>query len=103
MKSIKIFQDKNGRLPFQEWRLSQSLDTRAVIDVYIDRVAQGGSIKNIKSLGDGVYEIKITIGPAYRIYFAYENNAIILLLVGGTKKSQDKDIKLAKKYWSSYE
>ena len=68
---------------------------------YIERVAIGGSKKNIRSLGDGLFEIKIHYGPGYRIYFGNLKGSIILLLVGGDKSSQRQDISLAKKYWRS--
>ena len=76
--------------------------SRAQIYAYIDRVAAGGAKRNIKSLGDGVYEVKIDVGPGYRVYFGELDGRIILLLVGGDKKSQRRDIKTAKNYWSEY-
>ncbi len=68
----------------------------------IQRVAQGGSKKSIKALKDGVFELKIPQGPGYRIYFAEDGNEIIILLIGGDKKTQGRDIDKAKEYWRSY-
>ena len=76
--------------------------SQARIDVYIKRVASGGSKNNIKSLGDGVFEIKINYGPGFRVYFGEVQNAIILLLLGGDKSSQKRDIIKAKSYWRQF-
>jgi putative addiction module killer protein len=53
-------------------------------------------------VGEGVNELRISFGPGYRIYYALESNSVILLLCGGDKSTQDKDIKLAKGYWDDY-
>lgn len=51
------------------------------------------------AVGDGVSELRIHIGPGYRIYYARQQQAVYLLLVGGTKSSQKHDIKQAKQLW----
>lgn len=61
-----------------------------------------GNLGNYKSLGAGIYELKFSFGPGYRIYFAEVENTVILLLAGGDKSSQSKDIKRAKIYWRGY-
>ena len=68
---------------------------------YVERVAIGGARKNVRSLGGGVFEIRIHYGPGYRVYFGNLKGSIVLLLVGGDKGSQKRDIYLAKKYWRS--
>ena len=55
-----------------------------------------GNFGDFKSVGDGVYEMRIDYGPGYRIYYTKEDNVIVLLLVGGDKTTQQKDIRLAK-------
>ena len=57
----------------------------------------GGLFGNTKSVGDGLSEMKIDVGAGYRVYFVTRRRTIIVLLMGGNKKSQDADIKLAKK------
>ena len=65
------------------------------------RSSRGGK-KNIRALGDGVFEIKIKFGAGLRVYFAEEGKTILLLLAGGDKSTQKSDIKRAKKYWTEY-
>lgn len=103
MKSTQILQLDDGSEPFTEWHESLELKVQARVSAFIDRVAAGGGKKNIRSLGDGVYEIKIDIGPGYRVYFGEDGKRIILLLVGGNKGTQSKDIATAKRYWRQYE
>lgn len=69
--------------------------TRSMLLTYIDRMADG-NLGNVKSVGDGVIERKINVGPGYRIYFTKTGSTILLLLCGGDKSTQERDIKLAK-------
>ena len=102
MKSVVVYKLPNGKEPFEEWARELPQDHRAMIDAYIDRVANGGGIKNVRALKHGVFEIKIDKGPGWRVYFGSVGNNIILLLIGGYKGSQNRDIKKAKKYWRTY-
>lgn len=85
-----------------DWLDSLDIRVQAKITAFVDRVAAGGSKKNIKALGDGVFEIKIDFGSGYRVYFGEIKKVIVLLLLGGDKRTQQKDIDLAKKYWREY-
>ena len=73
-------------------------DQRAVarVDVRLRRLALG-NMGDVKSLGDGVSEIRIDYGPGYRLYFAKQGDRIVVLLCGGDKKRQSADIERAKK------
>lgn len=102
MRSIKVLQLADGKEPFSEWIDSLDKISQARVYSYIDRVVAGGGRKNVRSLGSGVYEIKVDYGPGYRIYFGEDGNTVILILLGGNKKSQAKDIELAKDYWRKY-
>lgn len=62
-----------------------------------------GNFGDCKSLGDGVFEMRLHTGPGLRIYFGREERTIVLLLHGGDKSSQDRDIKRAKNYWKDYQ
>ena len=68
---------------------------RARIDIRIRRLSLGNS-GDIRPVGDGVSELRIHYGPGYRIYLTKQGDAVVILLAGGDKSSQDKDIRLAK-------
>lgn len=81
---------------FREWISSlRNLSVRIAILRRIDRVAHG-NLGEIKPLGDGVSEMKIDKGPGYRVYYMRRGELVILLLAGGDKSSQERDIKRAK-------
>lgn len=103
MKATQILQLDDGSEPFTEWYELLEMKVQARVSAFIDRVAAGGGKKNVRSLGNGVYEIKIDLGPGYRVYFGEDGKKIILLLVGGDKGTQSKDIVTAKRYWRQYE
>ncbi|MBL1210647.1 type II toxin-antitoxin system RelE/ParE family toxin [Geminocystis sp. GBBB08] len=75
--------------------------TRAKIKARLTRVTLG-NLGDYKSVGDGVCEFRINYGKGYRIYFAQIGTIIIILLCGGDKDSQKKDIQEAKQYWLDY-
>ena len=68
---------------------------RARIDIRIRRLSLGNS-GDIRPVGDGVSELRIHYGPGYRIYLTKKGDAVVILLAGGDKSSQNKDIRLAK-------
>lgn len=61
--------------------------------------AEGGNFGDCGPVGEGVSEMRIHFGPGYRVYFAQEGRNIYLLIAGGDKSTQEKDIKLAKAMW----
>ncbi len=74
---------------------SRDLQARARIAVRIDRLADGNP-GDAKSVGDGVSELRIDYGPGYRLYFTRKGDRLVILLCGGDKSSQDRDIRQAK-------
>jgi putative addiction module killer protein len=96
---LEYYLDDNGKAPFLEWLYSLR-DKMAVyrIRARLDRV-ELGNFGTVKSLGDGVSELKIDYGPGYRVYYAMNGKTVVLLLVGGDKSTQHKDIVTAKAYW----
>lgn len=102
MKQIEELVLPSGESPYGDWIERLDSRARARIEVYVDRVASGGAKRNIRLLGDGVFEIKIDAGPGYRVYFGELGGVLILLLLGGDKGSQDRDIAQAKMYWRTY-
>ncbi|MEX0798270.1 MAG: type II toxin-antitoxin system RelE/ParE family toxin [Bacteriovoracaceae bacterium] len=101
-KTVEYYITETGEKPFLEWLEKLPLKEQYIVRKYILRVADGGSKKNIKSLKDGVFEIRIFHGAGLRVYFAEDGEKIILLLIGGDKGSQKSDIEKAKKYWRNY-
>ena len=99
-RQAKYFKDrKTGKEPAKSWLDSlKDKQVRAKIDVRILR-AEFGNFGDHKNLGDGVSELRIDIGPGYRVYYGLEGKALIILLVVGDKKTQKKDIDLAKRLW----
>jgi putative addiction module killer protein len=101
-REVVEYIDQNGRVPFRRW-LERLEDRKAVaiIDSRLTRVRMG-NLENTKSVGQGVKELKIDFGPGYRVYFGEDTGKIVVLLIGGDKKTQLADIKLAQDYWAEY-
>ena len=93
---------KSGKSPFTEW-LDDLRDVvgRARIRARLLNLEKGNFGKN-RALGGGVYELKVDYGPGYRVYYGLEGVNVVLLLCGGSKRTQDKDIERAKEYWQEY-
>lgn len=102
LREVQYYQTPNGREPFTEWYDSlRDPKTQNRIDRRLERV-ETGNLGEYKSVGDGVFELILDFGPGYRIYFGVVDNIIVLLLCGGGKRSQDRDIERAKNYWLQY-
>lgn len=71
------------------------------MDIRIARLRLG-NLGDSKSVGQGVYELKVHFGPGYRIYYGLDGEKLVLLLCGGDKKTQKKDIEKAKAFWENY-
>ncbi len=61
-----------------------------------------GNFGDCKSVGSGVSELRVPYGPGYRVYFGRKGNKVVILLYGGHKKTQSRDIALAQEYWEDY-
>nr|WP_279512433.1 type II toxin-antitoxin system RelE/ParE family toxin [Candidatus Thiosymbion oneisti] len=61
-----------------------------------------GNPGDVEPVGEGVAERRINYGPGYRVYFGQDGRQLVILLVGGTKKRQQRDIVQAKAYWRNY-
>lgn len=99
---VRRYQTANGKIPFKDW-LDGLRDERAQarIAARLDRL-QAGQFGDWKSVGAGVYELRIDYGPGYRIYFAQVGKTLVLLLCGGDKRTQTSDIEKAHGYWKDH-
>ena len=101
-RQLEVYRTSNGREPYNEWLQSlRDLGTRRRIQARVDRL-EDGNLGDCRSVGGGVFELRLQFGPGYRIYFGEVDNTIVLLLCGGDKSSQDRDIARAKTYWQEY-
>ncbi|MEC4985512.1 MAG: type II toxin-antitoxin system RelE/ParE family toxin [Oscillatoria sp. PMC 1068.18] len=102
-REIQNYQTQEGRSPFEEW-LESLRDTRGrlIVDQRIRRVRLG-NLGDYRSVGEGVFELRIDYGSGYRVYFGQIGTTIVLILCGGDKSSQKQDILKAKEYWRDYE
>jgi len=104
MYTSQFYQDGNGDKPFSDWLTKLKKKDRiaaAKIDTRIDR-AEAGNFGDHKFARDGVWELRIDYGPGYHVYYSLEEDEIILLYFGGTKKSQDDDIDKAVEYLKDF-
>lgn len=101
-KTVAVYQDENGKEPFTDWleSLRDGKGRRANL-TRIGRL-EHGLYGDCEPVGEGVSELRVFFGPGYRVYFGEEAGNIIILLCGGDKSSQDKDIKTAKEYWKEH-
>ena len=83
---------------FAKWlKRLKDAEARARILVRIRRLSLTENFGDARPVGDGVYEMRVEHGPGYRLYYARRDNALVLLLIGGDKSSQQRDIAKAKK------
>ena len=101
MPQIRYYVTVGGHQPFAEWFAELEPVARAKITRAIARLEQGND-SNVKSVGEGVLEYRIDFGPGYRVYFGRDGEALVVLLTGGTKRRQQRDIDAAHAYWRDY-
>lgn len=101
MITIKEYIDPKDRSPYAKWFNRLNAPAAARIAIALVRMEQG-NFSNTKGIGEGVSECLIDFGPGYRIYFGRDGDSLVILLGGGTKKRQQKDIENAKAMWKEY-
>ena|SRR5579864_8455226 len=100
-REIRMLQAEDGKVPFADWIAGFEKETiYGVLLGRIERVEEG-NFGDCVPEGRGVCALRIDVGPGYRIYLG-EDGDFVVLLWGGTKRTQEKDLKLAKKYWRQY-
>ncbi len=101
MIEIVEYLDPDGKSPFGKWFGKLNNPAAARVTITLARVEQG-LLTNVKSVGGGVQELRIDTGPGYRVYFGRDGDTLVILLAGGTKKRQARDIENAKGHWKDY-
>lgn len=98
---VREYVAADGRNAFREWLSGLDVTTRARIQARVHRF-ESGNHGDHKSVGGGVLEARIMFGSGYRIYFGRHGRDLIVLLLGGDKSSQARDIKRAREFWTDY-
>ena len=100
MKIVE-YVDEAGHSPFGRW--FGLLDPRAAAKVTTALARlEAGNHSSVKGIGHGLHECRIDWGPGYRLYFGIDGGRLVILLAGGTKHRQQRDIKNAFERWQDY-
>jgi putative addiction module killer protein len=98
---LRYYLTAGGESPFESWFSDLDAAAAAKVSVALVRLGQGNT-SNAKSVGEGVLEYRIDWGPGYRVYFGRDGETVVILLTGGAKQRQQRDIKRAKELWTDY-
>src|SRR6266446_7907226 len=98
---ILEYLDSAGNSPYRDWFESLNAEAAAKVTVALTRI-ELGNLSNVKGVGAGVQEFRIDFGPGYRVYFGKDGDRLVILLAGGTKSRQQKDIATAQERWADY-
>lgn len=101
-QTVRVYETRDGARQFDNWlRSLRDSSARQRVRTRINRLRLG-NFGDHKTVGDGVCELRIDYGPGYRVYCGRDGAEIVILLVGGDKRTQDRDIETAKEYWTDY-
>ena len=99
---LRKYKRTNGRVPFDEWfNALKDVKVKARLLKRLDKI-QLGNLGDWSTVGEGVFELREHFDQGIRIYYGMEKQRVILLLGGGNKSTQVKDIRKAKQYWQEY-
>jgi putative addiction module killer protein len=98
---VEIFRRETGEIPFKFWLNGLDQVNQVRIIRRIDRL-EYGNFGDSKPVGDNVHELRFFFGSGYRVYYGIKNRKLVILLCGGDKKTQNKDIEQAKNFWKEY-
>lgn len=99
---INEYTDRQGKSLYKDWLVNlRDVRAKAKIIMQVDRM-ELGLMGDSQPIGEGLSELRIHYGPGYRVYYGKEGNQLFLLLCGGDKSTQPKDIKKAKNLWQNY-
>jgi putative addiction module killer protein len=98
---LRYYLAGDGTSPFEEWFSGLDVAAGAKVSVALARIGLG-NLSNVKPVGEGVLEYRIDWGPGYRVYFGRDGEVLVILLTGGTKQRQQRDIGTAQALWADY-
>jgi putative addiction module killer protein len=101
MVTVLEYLDREGSSPFAKWFGGLDATPAAKVTTAVRRM-ELGNFSNVKGVGSGIFEYRIDFGPGYRVYFGKDGDTVVILLAGGTKKRQDRDIATAQERWEDY-
>ena len=101
MIELRYYLARDGESPFEQWFSGLDTAAAAKVSVSLARLEQG-NFSRVETVGEGVLEYRIDWGPGYRVYFGRDGDTLVILLTGGTKKRQQRDIETAKENWNDY-
>jgi putative addiction module killer protein len=103
VQEIRHYLTSDGKDIFRQW-YDKLRDTKAriAIDRRINRI-ELGNFGDHKSLREGIWELRIDVGPGYRAYYGIAGTQVVLLLLGGDKRTQAADIDRACNYWRDWQ
>ena len=102
MIEVFRYQAVDGAEPVTDWLQSlRDKQAQAKVRIRLKRL-EAGIFGDCEPVGDGVLELREHLGAGYRVYFGRHGQRIVILLCGGTKKTQSTDIKTAKAYWADW-
>lgn len=99
--TVLEYLDREGSSPFAKWFDGLDATAAAKVTTAVRRM-ELGNFSNVKGVGTGIFEYRIDFGPGYRVYFGKDGDTLVILLGGGTKKRQDRDIATAQERWKDY-
>ncbi len=102
-RTVIVYQTISGAEPFTEWlnHLRDPVTRRRILRRLLQ--LEQGHYGDYKAVGGSLYELRFFFGPGYRVYFGEDGNKFIVLLSGGDKDSQSRDIQQAQAFWQEYQ
>ena len=101
-RKLVLYETVDGKCPWHEWFIElKDRKAQAAIDARLLRLERG-QFGDCKRVGAGVSELRVHYGPGYRVYFGEDGDSLVVLLCGGSKRTQKRDIARAKAYWTEY-
>lgn len=99
--TLREYLDEAGKSPFGRWFDGLNAAAATKVTTALARI-ELGNLSNVKGVGSGVFEYRVDFGPGYRIYFGKDGDMLVIMVGGGTKKTQAKDIGHAQQRWADY-